>query len=69
MTDKRCPKCGSRSFTIIEYSTADYYYEVEDGVVTPDGMGDDCEHVRTDCHCSKCGYWWHPRRFDYTIDK
>lgn len=48
MTDKKCPKCGSRNFQISDYYAVAYLYEVEDGVVIADGMDDACnisDHV------------------------
>ena len=38
MTDKKCPKCGSRNFQIVDYYTRPYIYEVEDGKVMLDGI-------------------------------
>lgn len=71
MTDKKCPFCGYRSFQISDYYAVAYLYEVEDGIVTADGMDDACslsDHVRTVCVCSQCGHEWNPRKFDFTID-
>ena len=71
MTDKKCPKCGSSNFQISDYYAVAYLYEVEDGVVTADGMDDTCglsDHVRTVCVCRQCGHVWHPRNFECTID-
>lgn len=69
MTDKKCPKCGSRSFLIIDRYETDYFYNVVDGVVCADGSGDDATHVRTTCVCDNCQHSWHPRKFDYTVDE
>lgn len=68
MTDKKCPKCGSKNFQITDYSVTGYIYQVEDGVVT--GNGDDAggKHVRTICECAECGHVWYPRNFDFEVD-
>lgn len=69
MTDKKCPKCGSRNFQIVDYYTRPYIYEVEDGKVMADGIGEESDHVKTTCVCRGCGYEWHPKKFEYTIDE
>ena len=70
MTDKRCPKCGSRNFQIADEYTTAYLYEVTDGVVEADGMDNDFgRRVKTTCTCRDCDHQWHPRNFNYTIDK
>lgn len=69
MTDKKCPKCGSRNFQIVDYYVAGYIYEVEDGKVIAEGQDDGNEHVRTSCVCRECGHEWHPRNFNYEIDE
>ena len=51
MTDKKCPKCGSRNFQIVDYYTRPYIYEVEDGKVMADGIGEESDHVKTTCVC------------------
>lgn len=43
--------------------------EVEAGIVIAVGADDGGEHIRTTCCCRQCGHLWHPRNFDYTIDK
>lgn len=68
MTDKKCPKCGSRDFQISDYFVTGYIYEVLNGVVTAEGADDGGEHVRTICRCYNCNHLWNPRKFDYTID-
>ena len=69
MTDKKCPKCGSRNFQIVDYYVVGYIYEVEDGKVIAEGQDDGNEHVRTSCVCRECGHEWHPRNFNYEIDE
>lgn len=69
MTDKKCPKCGSRNFQIADYYTRPYIYEVEDGKVIGDGMGEESDHVKTTCVCRECGHEWHPKKFEYIIDE
>lgn len=70
MTTKKCPRCGYKNFQIADEYTVKYLYEVHDGVVEADGMENDAvEHVRTTCTCRNCEHIWHPRNFDYTIDK
>lgn len=70
MTEKKCPKCGSRTFQIVDYYVRGYIYEVTDGYVEAEGEDDDGgEHVRTVCVCRKCDYEWHPRNMEYTIDE
>lgn len=68
MTEKKCPKCGKQNFQIVDEYAQELIYEVEGGIVTPDGAGDGGERIRTTCHCRECGHSWHPRNFDYTID-
>lgn len=68
MTNKKCPKCGSRNFQIVDEYVQELLYEVEDGIVEAMGEGDGGEHVRTSCTCRNCGYHWHPRNLEYTID-
>ena len=68
MTDKKCPKCGSKNFQITDYWGTGYIYEVEDGVVHGEGSDDGGEHIRTNCVCRECGHEWHPRNFDYSVD-
>lgn len=69
MTEKKCPKCGSRNFQINDYYTRPYIYEVTDGYVEAEGEGEESEHVRTNCVCRNCKHQWHPKNFDYYIDK
>ena len=69
MTDKKCPKCKSRTFQICSEFVQDYIYEVKDGFVEAEGAGDGGDHVRTSCHCRKCGHTCHPRKFNFTIDE
>ena len=40
MTDKKCPKCGSNNFQIVDYFVTGYIYEVENGVVNGNGADD-----------------------------
>lgn len=70
MTNKKCPKCGSGNFQVVDYQIRAYMYEVEDGYVTADGVDEDSDHVRTNCVCRECGHVWHPRRLndDFVID-
>lgn len=69
MTEKKCPKCGSRNYQIVDYYVTGYIYEVEEGVVIAEGADDGGEHKRTDCYCRACGHVWHPRNFEYSVDK
>lgn len=69
MTNKKCPNCGSMTFQIVDYYITGYIYEVENGVVTAEGADDGGEHKKTTCVCRECGHLWHPRKFEYTIDK
>lgn len=69
MTDKKCPKCGSRTYQIVEYAVQELIYEVTDGYVEAYGEGDGGDHIKTTCHCKVCNHFWHPRKFDYTIDE
>lgn len=69
MTEKKCPKCNSGSFQIVDYYTRPYIYEVVNGHVIADGIGEETERVRTNCVCRKCGYIWSPRKFIYEIDE
>lgn len=70
MTDKRCPKCGSRYFEIECKVTAYLFYIVSDGIVESNG-GDmnGGKELSNTCYCDKCGHKWRPRNFNYTIDK
>lgn len=69
MIDKKCPKCGSTDFQIVDYYITGYIYEVENGYVMGDGVDDGGKHVKTVCTCRKCGYCWHPRKIEFTIDE
>ena len=69
MTYKKCPKCGSSNFQIVDYYVVGYIYEVTDGFVEAEGQDNGDEHVRTICDCRECNHQWHPRNFGYTIDK
>ena len=69
MTDKKCPKCGSHTFQIVDECIQELIYEVEDGIVEAMGAGDGGRHIRTTCTCGDCGYNWHPRKLIYAIDK
>lgn len=60
-TDKKCPRCGSRSFQIADYCKISYIYECIDGIVEADGQGDSCDHISTTCICRQCGHEWHPK--------
>lgn len=68
MTNYRCPKCGSRTFQIVDECVQELMYEVEDGIVEAMGAGDGGEHIRTTCTCRNCNYSWHPRKLMYVID-
>lgn len=68
VTNRRCPKCGSNTYQIDDWYETAYIYQVENGVITPDGMDNDvCDHIRTVCSCSECGYRWHPKNFNESI--
>ncbi len=71
MINKKCPKCGSRNFQLVDYYVAGYIYEVTDGVVEADGQDEGGRHVKTTCVCRQCGHQWHPRlkNNDFSIDK
>lgn len=69
MIDKKCPKCGSRSFQINDYCEVGFIYEVQDGIVESEGTGDSCDSIKTVCVCRKCKHEWHPRNLEFTIDK
>lgn len=69
MTDKKCPKCGSRNYQIVSYDVVGYIYEVEEGRVIAEGQDDGGDHIRTTCVCRECDHQWHPRKFDFTIDE
>ena len=69
MIDKKCPKCGSRSFQINDYCVVGFIYEVQDGIVESEGTGDSCDSIKTTCVCRKCKHEWHPRNLEFTIDK
>lgn len=70
MTNKQCPRCKSRYFQVVDYYITGYFFTVEAGYITADGVDDGGAHVKTICHCSKCGYSWHPRQLDndFVID-
>ncbi|MBR1525067.1 MAG: hypothetical protein IJ640_00205 [Prevotella sp.] len=68
-TNKRCPRCGSRSFQVDAVCETTYIYQVEDGIVTPDGMDNDgMTPIRTICTCNRCNYHWHPKKYDDAIE-
>lgn len=69
MIDKKCPKCGSKSFQLVDYCKVGYIYSVEDGKVMPDGQDDSSDHISTTCSCNECGHIWHPRNLDFEIDE
>lgn len=70
MTNKQCPQCKSRNFQVVDYYVTGYIYVVEGGIITAEGVDDGGDHVKTECFCKKCGYSWHPRKFDndFVID-
>ena len=70
MTEKKCPKCGSQNFQVVDYYVTGYIYEVANGIVTAEGTDDGGNHVRTNCVCRKCGHIWHPKNLDknFAID-
>ena len=68
MIKKKCPKCGSRNFQLVDYYVVGYNYEVISGCVNADGQGEWTEHVKTTCLCRQCDYLWHPRSLTFTID-
>lgn len=71
MTNKKCPKCGSRSFEVEIKTVAYLFYIVEEGRVIPNG-GDRDEHELSHlCACSVCGHKWHPRKLneDFASDE
>ena len=73
MTNRKCPKCGCKSFQIDDEYTVYYILQVRDGVVMSDGEDkDNGRHIRTTCTCEKCAYQWHPRNVKFgtfAIDK
>ena len=70
MTDKKCPKCGSRNFGITAKVTAYMLYTVIDGHVYPNGADyDDSDTLSETCICDQCGHRWHPKNHEYTIDR
>lgn len=69
MIEKRCPRCGSKDFQLVDYFVVGYIFEVQDGVVSADGQDDGGERVRTTCVCRNCDHQWHPKNLDYTIDE
>ena len=57
MTNKKCPKCGCRSFQIDDVYSTNYIYQVRDGVVMTNGEDNDFgRHLSTTCTCEKCGH-------------
>ncbi len=68
-TDKKCPKCRSTNFQIVDYEMVANIYEVDNGYVTAEGQDDDGSHIKTSCVCRKCGHIWHPKNFEFTIDE
>jgi len=70
MTEKKCPKCGSQNFQVVDYYVTGYIYEVANGIVTAEGTDDGGDHVRTNCVCRNCGHNWHPKNLDknFAID-
>lgn len=70
MTDKKCPRCGSRYFQIADCCTTEYLYEVENGKVIADGEDNDFQkRIKVTCYCRSCNHVWHPRNFTYEIDR
>ena len=72
MTNKKCPKCGSRSFRIRTKAVVYYLFRVTDGIVEPDGIDDETGDTLSEtCICDCCGHQWHPRNLnkDFEIDK
>lgn len=60
-TNKKCPKCGSRNFQIVDYCSTPLLYECEDGVITANGQGDSGELLKRVCICRECETQWTPR--------
>jgi predicted nucleic-acid-binding Zn-ribbon protein len=60
-TNKRCPKCGSRSFSVEETVQTTSYFESDNGKVTFGGQdGREIVHIRAKCR--NCGHAWFMRK-------
>jgi hypothetical protein len=57
----QCPRCGSRTLTIIESSIAMTDFEQTDGVIGTEGFHHHGCIFRVDCRCHGCGHKWKPR--------
>ena len=68
MTEERCPKCKSNSFSMEDIRETSYFYTVEDGVVYSGGVGDGGKVIKTICTCTKCGHKWNRRKLNFKID-
>lgn len=64
MTTKKCPKCSSRYFQLVDYCATRYIYEIVNGVVYAEGANDGEKSISTTCICRICGHQWHPRNLD-----
>ena len=58
----KCPKCGSRSFDLLETFTEVEIRRVRNGVVSNESCHDVGPLISTECDCDKCGHHWFPRR-------
>lgn len=62
-TSLRCPKCGSRSLTLVESATWTTEWNVVDGAFDrAEGYSNPVSIDRLDAHCVKCAHNWKPRR-------
>ncbi len=60
-TDKKCPKCGSRNFQIVDTCAMDLLYKCKDGIITANGQGERCDQIKRTCFCDECEHEWHPK--------
>ena len=71
MTNKKCPKCGSRNFSVTTKVYAYLFYMVTDGEIKANGVDvDNGGELSNVCTCDECGHRWHPKNLniDFVID-
>ena len=69
MIDKKCPKCGSRNFTMELKTTCYLLYIVENGKVMSNGIEMDAGRVlETKYCCGECGNKWVSGECDFVVD-
>jgi len=71
VADVKCPKCGSKTFTLMDFTLMSNERYVENGVWDNDTQINPCEmtgKVLANCHNESCKHTWRLRNVEQVTD-